>query len=139
MSFEQILLQVDHEPLLKANDSCKDFIIEAMKFHLLKGDHKLAMSLSSPRTRPRQPVGLPKVTVLCCCRTSLRLLYPQVMLAIGGQAPKAIRSVECYDYKDDRWTHLSEMPGRRCRCGVAVVRGRVYAVGGFNGSLRVTR
>ena len=29
------------------------------------------------------------------------------------------------------------MPGRRCRCGVAVVRGRVYAVGGFNGSLRV--
>ena len=32
---------------------------------------------------------------------------------------------------------MSEMPGRRCRCGVAVVRGRVYAVGGFNGSLRV--
>ena len=39
--------------------------------------------------------------------------------------------------QDDRWFHLSEMPGRRCRCGVAVVRGRVYAVGGFNGSLRV--
>jgi len=120
LSQEYLIHKVDHEPLLKANDSCKDFIIEAMKFHLLKGDHKLAMSLSSPRTRPRQPVGLPKV-----------------MLAIGGQAPKAIRSVECYDYKDDRWTHLSEMPGRRCRCGVAVVRGRVYAVGGFNGSLRV--
>ena len=33
----------------------------------------------------------------------------------------------------------SEMPGRRCRCGVAVVRGRVYGVGGFNGSLRVRR
>ena len=31
------------------------------------------------------------------------------------------------------------MPGRRCRCGVAVVRGRVYGVGGFNGSLRVRR
>ena len=29
------------------------------------------------------------------------------------------------------------MPVRRCRCGVAVVRGLVYAVGGFNGSLRV--
>ena len=29
------------------------------------------------------------------------------------------------------------MSTRRCRCGVAVVRGRVYAVGGFNGSLRV--
>jgi kelch-like protein 2/3 len=54
----------------------QDFIIEAMKFHLLKGDLKLQMSLTSPRTKPRQPVGLPKV-----------------MLAIGGQAPKAIRSV----------------------------------------------
>ena len=29
------------------------------------------------------------------------------------------------------------MDTRRCRCGVAVVRGKVYAVGGFNGALRV--
>ena len=41
------------------------------------------------------------------------------------------------NFQEDRWFHLSEMPGRRCRCGVTVVRGRVYAVGGFNGSLRV--
>ena len=71
--------QVDSEPLLKQNDNCKDFIIEAMKYHLLKvervkifdvgpfsslysqGDMKLAMTLTSPRTKPRQPVGLPKV------------------------------------------------------------------------------
>jgi kelch-like protein 2/3 len=58
-------------------------------------------------------------------------------LAIGGQAPKAVRSVESFDFKEDRWNHLSDMPVRRCRCGVAVVRGLVYAVGGFNGSLRV--
>jgi len=120
LSQDYLIQRVETEPLLKADSSCKDFIIEAMKFHLLKGDMKLQMTLTSPRTKPRQPVGLPKV-----------------MLAIGGQAPKAIRSVECYDFKEDRWFHLSEMPGRRCRCGVAVVRGRVYAVGGFNGSLRV--
>merc|ERR1719305_1713774 len=120
LSQEYLLNRVESEPLLKTNDNCKDFIIEAMKFHLLKGDLKLSMSLRSPRTKPRQPIGLPKV-----------------MLAIGGQAPKAIRSVECYDFKEDRWFHLSEMPGRRCRCGVAVVRGKVYGVGGFNGSLRV--
>ena len=41
----------------------------------------------------------------------------QVMLVIGGQAPKAIRSVECYDFKEDRWCQLAEMPSRRCRCG----------------------
>ena len=44
----------------------------------------------------------------------------QVMLVIGGQAPKAIRSVECYDFKEDRWFQLAEMPSRRCRCGMSV-------------------
>ena len=41
---------------------------------------------------------------------------------IGGQAPKAIRSVECYDFKDDRWFQLAEMPSRRCRCGMFVAQ-----------------
>jgi kelch-like protein 2/3 len=40
------------------------------------------------------------------------------MLVIGGQAPKAIRSVECFDFKEDRWFQLAEMPSRRCRCGI---------------------
>ena len=59
------------------------------------------------------------------------------MLAIGGQAPKAIKSVECYDFKEEKWFTLSDMDSKRCRCGVAVVNGKVYAVGGFNGGLRV--
>ncbi|XP_072446841.1 kelch-like protein 3 isoform X10 [Chiloscyllium punctatum] len=61
----------------------------------------------------------------------------QVMIVVGGQAPKAIRSVECYDFKDDRWNQVAELPSRRCRAGVVYMSGRVYAVGGFNGSLRV--
>ena len=76
LSQEYLIQRVEVEPLLRSNSLCKDFIIEAMKFHLLKGDLKLQMSLTSPRTKPRQPIGLPKV-----------------MLAIGGQAPKAIRCV----------------------------------------------
>ena len=111
-----------------------------------------ASLFTSPRVRPRLPIGKPKI-----------------LLAIGGQAPKAIRSVEGYDFKEDKWVNISEMPNRRCRCGVAVVKGKsfiktfladvdrftyarleyyilwllifniglVYAVGGFNGSLRV--
>jgi len=140
LSKDYLLKKVDSEGLFKAHPECKDFIIEALKFHLANGlttigsqtshptslidapvtHNDLTSVFASPRTRPRQPIGLPKV-----------------MLAIGGQAPKAVRSVECYSFKEDRWTHLSDMPVRRCRCGVAVVQGRVYAVGGFNGSLRV--
>ena len=29
-----------------------------------------------------------------------------MILAIGGQAPKAVRSVECYSFKEDRWVCL---------------------------------
>ncbi|GJQ73303.1 putative BTB And C-terminal Kelch [Trypoxylus dichotomus] len=118
MSQEYLVQRVEEEPLLKADLHCKDFIIEALKYHLLKGDLKTC--IKTPRTKPRQPVGLPKV-----------------LLVVGGQAPKAIRSVECYDFKEERWYQVAEMPTRRCRAGLAVINGKVYAVGGFNGSLRV--
>jgi len=39
------------------------------------------------------------------------------MLVIGGQAPKAIRSVELFDFKIEKWTHVADMPSRRCRSG----------------------
>ena len=68
-----------------------------------------ASLFTSPRVRPRLPIGKPKI-----------------LLAIGGQAPKAIRSVEGYDFKEDKWVNISEMPNRRCRCGVAVVKGKSF-------------
>jgi kelch-like protein 2/3 len=37
----------------------KDYLIEALKYHLLKGEQKILFK--TPRTKPRQPVGLPKV------------------------------------------------------------------------------
>ncbi|KAG7221894.1 hypothetical protein INR49_016920 [Caranx melampygus] len=63
--------------------------------------------------------------------------FTEVMVVVGGQAPKAIRSVECYDFEEQRWYQVAELPTRRCRAGVVYVGGCVYAVGGFNGSLRV--
>ncbi|KAJ8979857.1 hypothetical protein NQ317_016041 [Molorchus minor] len=118
MSQDYLVQRVEEEPLLKADIQCKDYLIEALKYHLLKGDNKTLFR--TPRTKPRQPVGLPKV-----------------LLVVGGQAPKAIRSVESYDFKEERWFQVAEMPTRRCRAGLAVLGGKVYAVGGFNGSLRV--
>ncbi|XP_031627071.1 ring canal kelch homolog isoform X2 [Contarinia nasturtii] len=118
VSQEYLVNRVENEPLLKEDLLCKDFIIEALKYHLLKGDAKNI--LKTTRTIPRQPIGLPKV-----------------LLVIGGQAPKAIRSVECYDLREEQWYQAAEMPSRRCRAGLAVLNDKVYAVGGFNGSLRV--
>ncbi|XP_044515870.1 kelch-like protein 3 [Gracilinanus agilis] len=109
---------VEEEALIKNNNTCKDFLIEAMKYHLLPLDQRLL--IKNPRTKPRTPVSLPKV-----------------MIVVGGQAPKAIRSVECYDFEEDRWDQIAELPSRRCRAGVVFMAGSVYAVGGFNGSLRV--
>lgn len=120
LSQDYILQRVEKEPLLAGDIQCKDLIIEALKYHLLKNEQKLVFSFNTPRTIPRRPIGRPKV-----------------LLVIGGQAPKAIRSVECYDLRDEKWYQAAEMPSRRCRAGLAVLGDKVYAVGGFNGSLRV--
>lgn len=96
LSQEYLVSRVENEPLLKEDLLCKDLIIEALKYHLLKGDAKNL--IKTTRIIPRQPVGLPKI-----------------LLVIGGQAPKAIRSVECYDLREERWYQAAEMPSRRCR------------------------
>ncbi|CAL8075498.1 unnamed protein product [Calicophoron daubneyi] len=154
------------EEFLNANPWCKDYLIEALSYHLLSWDQKLRVT--SERARPRTPIGLPKV-----------------LIVIGGQAPKAIRSVEYHEFRNGLWrssspdtngsqssvtavahstsntppppasaplgpspssllpivsspqTTIADLPSRRCRCGVAVVGGLVYVVGGFNGALRV--
>ena len=118
LSREYLVERVESEYLIKRNFACKDFLIEAMKYHLLSSEQRSV--LQTPRTRPRTPVGLPKI-----------------MYVVGGQAPKAIRSVECYDFKTEQWHQVAEMNSRRCRAGVAVLDGCIYAVGGFNGSLRI--
>lgn len=109
LSQDYILQRVEKEPLLQGDLQCKDLIIEALKYHLLKNEQKLIFSFNTPRTIPRIPVGRPKV-----------------LLVIGGQAPKAIRSVECYDLREEKWYQAAELPSRRCRAGLAVLGDRVY-------------
>lgn len=60
LSQEYLVQRVENEPLLKDDLQCKDYLIEALKFHLLKGEQRSAFK--TPRTIPRQPVGLPKVS-----------------------------------------------------------------------------
>uniref|UniRef100_A0A671MDN2 Kelch-like protein 2 n=1 Tax=Sinocyclocheilus anshuiensis TaxID=1608454 RepID=A0A671MDN2_9TELE len=118
LSREYLVQRVEEETLVKNSSACKDYLIEAMKYHLLPAEQRSTMK--TIRTRVRTPIS-----------------YPKVMMVVGGQAPKAIRSVECYDFEEERWFQVAELPSRRCRAGLVYMGGVVYAVGGFNGSLRV--
>uniref|UniRef100_A0A667ZXK2 Kelch like family member 3 n=1 Tax=Myripristis murdjan TaxID=586833 RepID=A0A667ZXK2_9TELE len=117
LSRDYLVQIVEEEALIKNNNACKDFLIEAMKYHLLPADQRHL--IKTDRTRPRTPISIPKV-----------------MIVVGGQAPKAIRSVECYDFQEDRWYQVADLPSRRCRAGVVSMAGLVFAIGGFDSSLR---
>ncbi|XP_037293137.1 kelch-like protein 3 [Manduca sexta] len=108
------------EPLASAGLRVKDLVIEALSFHLMRPERRALAAASCPRARPRHPPASPKM-----------------LLVVGGQAPKAIRDVEAYHMECGRWRPCAELLTRRCRAGLAVVHGKVYAVGGFNGTLRV--
>ncbi|CAG2179428.1 unnamed protein product, partial [Oppiella nova] len=116
---QESLVRIEDEyPLIKSDPNCKDLLIEAMKYHLCKGRLTIA---NNARFRVRTPLGRPKCLVV-----------------VGGQAPKAINSCEYYNFESDQWADLGcNLPSNRCRAGLAVLNGIVYAIGGFNGSLRV--
>ncbi|CBY10072.1 unnamed protein product [Oikopleura dioica] len=114
-----VSISQENELLKDADKDCKDLIIEALTYHLLPIELKTKQG-GSTRTRPRLPLGLSKVLII-----------------VGGQAPKAIKKVEAYDYKNECWQRLTDMTTRRCRAGVANYKGFIWAVGGFNGSQRV--
>lgn len=50
---------VEEEALIKNNNTCKDFLIEALKYHLLPADQRHL--IKTDRTRPRTPISIPKV------------------------------------------------------------------------------
>lgn len=42
-------------------------------------------------------------------------------------------SIEQYDLRANKWSHVANMSGRRLQFGVAVVEGKLYVVGGRDG------
>ena len=118
LSSQYLTERVCGEPLIESCIQCKNYLIEAMKYHLLSPSER--SKFASPRSLPRKRIG-----------------PPQYLLVIGGQAPKAIRNVEVFDISRNVCSQGPELLSRRCRCGVAVLEGVVYAVGGFDGTSRV--
>jgi len=59
LSQDFLVQRVEQEALIKNNGACKDLLIEALKYHLLRPEQKV--HFVSPRTKQRSPAGLPKV------------------------------------------------------------------------------
>jgi kelch-like protein 18 len=79
--------------------------------------------LSSYRTRPRGAD---------CIRGQI--------YAVGGltKSGDAVSTVEIYDAEQDQWRMGQAMSMLRSRVGVAVLNGKLFAFGGFNGTERLS-
>jgi hypothetical protein len=119
LSVSFLVQQVAEEPLIRGNMQCRDLVDEAMKYHLLPEEHDIRST--NCRYVPR--------------KSTVGTLY-----AVGGKesSESITRSVESYNFLEDKWSDATGMIVRRQQLGVGVLEGKVYAVGGSDGSLRLS-
>ena len=119
MSIGFLMQEVDSEPLVKQSLHCRDLLDEAKRFHLLKDERDIRSS--NIRLIPR--------------KSTVGTLY-----AVGGKesSENITRSVETYSSIENKWKEATGMIVRRQQLGVSVLDGKVYAVGGSDGSLRLS-
>jgi len=105
--------KVWHEPLVRLHSENRDIFDAAIHYHLL-ADRRHEMS--SFGVRPR------------CCGDSFGLIY-----AIGGLNSNggSVSTVEVYDCMQDRWRLAEAMITNRSRVAVAVLQGKLFAIGGY--------
>lgn len=109
---------ISHEPLIRSDLKSRDLLDEATYYHLLpekRGQFKTFVNL-----KPR------------CCTDSSGLVY-----AIGGLNQAGGSTVEVYDPVEDSWRLAESMSTTRSRVAVAVLQGKLYAIGGYNGLERL--
>ncbi|XP_061411634.1 kelch-like protein 18 isoform X1 [Lethenteron reissneri] len=112
--------RVQQDELIRACHKCRDLLDEAKDYHLMPDRRPV---LPAYKTRPR------------CCTSLAGRVY-----AVGGlnSAGDAVTMVEVYDPLTNRWEACCPMGSPRSRVGVAVLGGRLYAVGGSDGQERLS-
>jgi len=110
---------VASDELIRASHKCRDLLDEARDYHLMPERRSLMQSF---RTKPRR------------CRDIIGVIY-----AVGGQTKSgnSLSTVEVYDPITGRWKDAEAMSMLRSRVGVAVMKNRLYAIGGYNGTERL--
>ncbi|KAG0434177.1 hypothetical protein HPB47_019300 [Ixodes persulcatus] len=111
--------RVAAEPLVRGCHRCRDLLDEARDYLLMPERRPL---LRGFRTRSR------------CCPDAAGHIY-----AVGGltKAGDSQSTVEVYDPKLGHWQVAEAMSMTRSRVGVAVLAGKLYAIGGYNGVERL--
>ncbi|XP_078206802.1 kelch-like protein 18 isoform X5 [Callithrix jacchus] len=117
--------RVQQDDLVRCCHKCRDLVDEAKDYHLMP---ERRPHLPAFRTRPR------------CCTSIAGLIY-----AVGGlnsaanfYAGDSLNVVEVFDPIANRWEKCRPMTTARSRVGVAVVNGLLYAIGGYDGQLRLS-
>ncbi|XP_070175523.1 kelch-like protein 18 [Littorina saxatilis] len=111
--------RVATENIIKNSLQCRDLLDEARDYLLMPERRTL---LQTFKTRPR------------CCTD-----IPGVVYAIGGLTPSgsSLNTTEMYDPVTGKWAVTESMVTTRSRVGTAVMNGKLYAIGGYNGSDRL--
>lgn len=110
--------RVGTEDLIRFSIKCRDLLDEALTFHLIPERRAL---LQSFRTEPR------------ICETK------GLIFVVGGlnRHGDSLPTVEYFDSKTNQWSLAPSMTMMRSRLGVAVIRNKLYAFGGYNGKVRL--
>ncbi|XP_046512107.1 kelch-like protein 8 isoform X4 [Equus quagga] len=108
---------VAKEQIVKQNLKCRDLLDEARNYHLHLSSRVVPDFEYSIRTTPRKHTA-------------------GVLFCVGGRGGSGdpFRSIECYSINKNSWFFGPEMNSRRRHVGVISVEGKVYAVGGHDGS-----
>nr|CAD7460811.1 unnamed protein product [Timema tahoe] len=114
--------RVAAEELIKSSHECRQVLClyEARDYHLMPERRPL---LQSFRTRQR------------CCNYVRGHIF-----AVGGltKTGDSVSTVEVFDPAAGRWQLAEAMSMMRSRVGVAVMRNKLYALGGYNGQERLS-
>ncbi|KAL4617321.1 kelch-like protein 8-like [Arapaima gigas] len=108
---------VAKEEMIRTNLKCRDLLDEARNYHLHLSNKLVPDFEYSIRTIPRKHTA-------------------GVLFCVGGRGGSGdpFRSIECYSISKNSWFFGPEMNSQRRHVGVISVGGKVYAVGGHDGS-----
>lgn len=107
------------EEIIHSDIKCRDLIDEAKDYMLMPERRK---NLKRIRTLPRR------------CSDAAGLIY-----IVGGltSCGDSLSTVEKYDTISGKWIPVLPMAVQRSRVGVAILDGKLYAIGGFDGNVRL--